>query len=99
MNTAHDGPNLHKAVFLCSLPPITTAIKAGGDGMRVQFDIPESEAAESVKLFMMKNKRLRVTVECVPNGPPQVEYQELEEPYADLIPEIEAKPKRVIEIR
>lgn len=51
--------------------------------MRVQFDIPESEAAESVKLFMMKNKRLRVTVECVPNGPTW------EEPYADLIPDTE----------
>ncbi|MEM9773321.1 MAG: hypothetical protein AAF902_01990 [Chloroflexota bacterium] len=84
-HTTHDGGDLNKAVFLCSLPPITTAIKAGGDGMRVQFDIPESEAGESVKLFMMKNKQLKVTVECVPYQPPQVEHQEFEEPYADLI--------------
>ena len=40
-----------------------SGIKAGGDGMRVQFDIPESEMAEAVKLLLMRGKRLLITVE------------------------------------
>lgn len=56
--------NLDKAVFIASIPPIQTGIKAGGDGMRVQFDIPASEDAEAAKLFLMKRKPLlKVTVE------------------------------------
>ena len=32
--------DLDRAEFLAALPPIMSAIRTGGDGMRVQFDIP-----------------------------------------------------------
>ena len=51
------------ATFRASIPPIMSGIKAGGDGMRVQFDIPESEMGEGVKLLLMRGKRLLITVE------------------------------------
>jgi len=40
-----------------------SGIKTGGDGMRVQFDIPESEMGEAAKLIAMRGKVLIVTVE------------------------------------
>jgi hypothetical protein len=48
-----------------------SGIKTGGDGMRVQFDIPETDMAEAVKLLTMRGKVLRVTVEVndKPYGP------------------------------
>lgn len=55
--------DLSKATFAASIPPIMSGIKTGGDGMRVQFDIPESDIAEGAKLLAMRGKRLRVTVE------------------------------------
>lgn len=39
-----------------------TGIKTGGDGMRIQFDIPESDMGEAAKLLAMRGKRLLVTV-------------------------------------
>lgn len=56
---------LNKATFLATIPPIMSGIKAGGDGMRVQFDIPESDMGEAAKLLAMRGKVLRVTVEVV----------------------------------
>lgn len=56
---------LDTAVFFASIPPIMTGIKTGGDGMRVQFDIPETEMSEGAKLLGMRGKRLRVTVEVL----------------------------------
>ena len=56
---------LDKATFSASIPPIMTGIKTGGDGMRVQFDIPETEMGEGAKLLGMRGKRLRVTVEVI----------------------------------
>jgi hypothetical protein len=35
------------------------------DGMRVQFDIPETEMGEGAKLLGMRGKRLIVTVEVI----------------------------------
>ena len=64
-NSMNDTDTLHKAAFLCSIPPIMSGIKTGGDGMRVQFDIPETEMGEAVKLLAMRGERLRVTVEVV----------------------------------
>ena len=61
---------LHHAVFLASIPPIMAGIKTGGDGMRVQFDIPESEMGEGAKLIAMRGMVLRVTVEVV-EAPPK----------------------------
>lgn len=59
---------LSRATFAASIPPIMSGIKAGGDGMRLQLDIPESDMGEAVKLVAMRGKRLRVTVEVVENG-------------------------------
>lgn len=56
---------LSTASFLASIPPIMSGIKTGGDGMRVQFDIPETEMGEAVKLLAMRGERLKVTVEVV----------------------------------
>jgi len=44
-----------------------SGIKTGGDGMRVQFDIPEIDIGEGAKLLLMRGKRLIVTVETVEN--------------------------------
>ena len=54
------------AVFLCSLPPIQSAIKIGQDGMRLQLDIPESEMGQAIKLLAWRDVVLRVTIE--PDG-------------------------------
>jgi len=56
-----------KATFNASIPPIMSGIKTGGDGMRVQFDIPEIDIGEGAKLLLMRGKRLIVTVETVEN--------------------------------
>ena len=50
-----------------------SGIKTGGDGMRVQFDIPESDMAQAVKLLTMRGKVLQVTV-TVENGKKQANY-------------------------
>ena len=51
------------ATFRASIPPIMSGIKTGGDGMRVQFDIPETDMPEAVKLLTMRGKVLIITVE------------------------------------
>lgn len=53
-----------KATFLASFPTIQSAIKidGGGNGMRVQLDIPESEMGEAMKLVLWREKVLVVTV-------------------------------------
>lgn len=50
--------------FKASFPPIQTAIKitGSGDGMRFQMDVPESEMAEAIKLLLMREAVLEVTV-------------------------------------
>lgn len=54
--------NMGKAVFLASLPPIQSAIKIGQDGMRVQFDVPESEMGEAIKLLQWRDDILEVVI-------------------------------------
>jgi hypothetical protein len=61
------------ATFRASIPPIMSGIKTGGDGMRVQFDIPETDMGEAVKLLTMRGKLLQVTV-TVKNGKKQANY-------------------------
>ncbi|MCA9368434.1 hypothetical protein KC887_09370 [Candidatus Kaiserbacteria bacterium] len=53
------------ATFKATIPPIMSGIKTGGDGMRVQFDIPEGEMGEAAKLLLMRGKILRISVEVV----------------------------------
>lgn len=45
---------LTEATFRASIPAIMSGIKTGGDGMRVQFDIPESDMGEAAKLQISK---------------------------------------------
>ncbi len=61
-----DQPSI---TFLASLPEILSAVKAGGDGMRVQLDIPESEKANAIPLLALFGTVLRVTIEIVPQEP------------------------------
>ena len=62
--------DLNRASFRAALPPIMSAIRTGGDGMRVQFDIPESDMAEAIKLMQWRGVVLRVTVEPDTDGTP-----------------------------
>jgi hypothetical protein len=52
------------ATFLASFPTIQSAIKidGGGNGMRVQLDVPESEMHEAIKLLMWRECGLRVHI-------------------------------------
>lgn len=52
--------------FRASFPAIQSAIKITGDGggMRIQLDIPESEMADAVKLLVLRQVVLVVTVEA-----------------------------------
>lgn len=46
------------------IPNIQSAMKVGGDGARIQFDVPESELASLVNLIAYgRNKVLRLTIE------------------------------------
>ena len=53
------------ASFLAAFPPIMSAIKidGAGNGARIQFDVPESEMGEAMKLLLWRQQVLRVTVE------------------------------------
>lgn len=48
--------------FAASIPDIQSAIKIGGDGMRVQFDVPESEMPNAIGLAGMRQKVLYINV-------------------------------------
>ena len=54
--------------FLASFPAIQSAIKVGDLGMRLQFDVPESEMAQAVRLIGLRDRVLRVTVEPEPDN-------------------------------
>ena len=54
-----------KATFRANFPQALAAIKVSGDGggMRIQLDIPESDMGEAVKLLLMRQMVVRVTIE------------------------------------
>ncbi|RYX84186.1 hypothetical protein EON83_10850 [bacterium] len=54
-----------QATFLASFPPIQGAIKrdGGGNGMRIQLDIPETELGNAIWLQAWTGCVLRVTIE------------------------------------
>ena len=58
---------LDTAVMSAFIPPLQSAIRTGGDGMRVTLEIPETEMGQAVKLVAMRGKRLKVTVEVLTN--------------------------------
>ena len=51
-----------KAIFLASFPNIQSAIKIGQDGMRLQFDVPETEMGQALKLLAWRDVVLQVTI-------------------------------------
>lgn len=59
---------LDKAVMNAFIPPLQSAIRTGGDGMRVTIEIPETDMGEAVKLVAMRGRQLRVTVEVIPEN-------------------------------
>ncbi len=52
--------------FLATIAPIQSAIQAGGDGMLVKLDIPETQMHEALKILLLKGKVLKVTLEIEP---------------------------------
>ena len=51
------------ATFRATFPPILSAIRMAGDGgMRLMFDVPETDMPEALKLLMWKGRVLRITV-------------------------------------
>lgn len=56
-----------KVTFLASFSDVLAAIKVtgGGNGMRIQLDIPENEMGNAAHLLLMRQCVLRVTVEMV----------------------------------
>lgn len=56
--------------FRASFPPIQSAFKrhGGGDGFRIQLDIPESDMMNAAALMALTGKVLRVTVEVDKQG-------------------------------
>lgn len=58
---------LDKAVMNAFIPPLQSAIRTGGDGMRVTIEIPESDMGEAAKLLAMRGKQLKVTIQILTN--------------------------------
>lgn len=54
---------MDKLSFLAYLPNIQSAISAGGDGIRLKLDVPETDMPEALKMVTLKGKVFRVTVE------------------------------------
>lgn len=54
-----------KVTFLAAFPSIQSAIKitGGGDGMRIQLDIPENQMGNAIELLAWRQRVLKVTVE------------------------------------
>lgn len=49
--------------FRATLPQMQSAIKIGGDQMRITFDVPASDVQNAIPLAALQNVVLRVTVE------------------------------------
>lgn len=62
-----------KIQFRAYFPAIHTAFKrhGGGDGMRIQLDIPETDVMEAIALMALTQERLIVTVEVDYDDPPK----------------------------
>lgn len=54
---------VESATFLASFPPIQSAIKIGQDGMRLQFDVPETQMGQALKLLAWRDVVLQVTIQ------------------------------------
>lgn len=73
-----DVTAFQRLTFLASFPPIQSAIKVGNEGMRIQFDVPETEMGNAVGLLAMREKVLKITVEIAdvqPKAKPVGDFQ------------------------
>lgn len=63
-----DQEKLKAVTFNASFPDIQSAIKitGGGDGMRIQFDIPESDLQKALAVVNWRRLPLQVTVKPLP---------------------------------
>ena len=48
--------------FLATFPAIQSAIKIGQDGMRLQFDVPESEMTNAITVLAWRDRILQITI-------------------------------------
>ena len=72
MNHRKAGALPDTATFRATLPPIMSAMRVSGDGgMRVMFDIAESDMPEALKMIMWKQQVLIVTIK------PSDEWQDI----------------------
>ena len=64
--------------FVAHFPSIQSAFKrhGGGNGLRIQLDIPEKYVEEAVQLMALTQCNLRVTVKVEPN---KAEVQSVED--------------------
>lgn len=63
-----DQDKLRSVTFNASFPDIQSAIKitGGGDGMRIQFDIPESDLQKALPMMNWRRLPLQITVKPMP---------------------------------
>lgn len=55
---------MQKIEFAATIPNIQSAVKIGGDGARIQFEVPETELASLLNLIAYgRNKVLKLTIE------------------------------------
>jgi hypothetical protein len=52
-----------KIQFRAFIPPILSAIRTGGDSLRLTFDVPESDMLAAIALIALRDTALRITVE------------------------------------
>jgi hypothetical protein len=57
-------PMFREITFRASIPQIMSAIRTGGDGMRVTFDVPETDMPQALHLVAMRSMVLTVTVKA-----------------------------------
>ena len=57
--------------FKCTVSPLVSAIKVTGDGsgMRILFDIPETELANALGILTMRESVLEVTIDDIGKAP------------------------------
>ena len=65
LNDIREPDNMDKASFVGYIPPLQSAIRTGGDGMRVTLEIPETWVGEAAKLIGMRQQQLVISVETL----------------------------------
>jgi hypothetical protein len=53
---------IEPVTFLAAFPDVQGQLKIGRDGLRLVWEVPESEIAAALRLVLWRDKVLRVTV-------------------------------------